>query len=221
MFFLKGPVPLWFLAGGGTAATSVDICVSVTYQASIGVDVLDSVDLELSALAYGLSTAPFDSESSASVSVANASVLVGIDLDDISFSGVDARVSITPIFQLSQSGETPVCVSSNYQISVSVTASIFPNVTTSVTYQISASLSVSLLIADNICVSVDYRLSIAPFVLVDVQADTETPSIDAAYGISTSIQPFVAVINTGGLVWSRTKQRYVAVRVGSFASDTT
>ena len=212
MFLFRWPAPLWFLAGGGPVGSEATVCVSVTYKISCSVGELNSVDVNLSSLAFGLSasfTPPHPDDSFLSVQAA-------IDLDDNSYSSLDLKASITPVFVIDQSGQVQACVSSNYQVSASITASIGVDVVPSVSYKVSASLSASLLIADNVCVSANYQISASIGVALQVQLAQENKSISDQYRISASLTPVIAVVNTGGLVWSRTKQQYIAVRVGPF-----
>jgi hypothetical protein len=211
LYFVRPPAPLWFLVGAEVVtATSAAVCVSVTYQISVSVGPVDSVDLELSALVYGLSVNTDDVDENA------LSVQVGIDLDDAAYGTVDARLSITPVFLLEQSGGINRDVTLSAQASASITASVFVNTAPSVTYQVSASLSAVVSVEGQlfICVSTNYQISASCGVLLNTQLSLLEPSFTAAYVASISITPVIAVIAQGGLVWSKSKQRYIAIRVG-------
>jgi hypothetical protein len=212
LYFVRPPAPLWFLVGAEVVtATSAAVCVSVTYQISVSVGPVDSVDLELSALVYGLSVEHNDDEDDLAFSVQ-----VGIDLDDQTYGTVDARLSITPVFLLEQSGGISKDVTLSAQASASITASVFVNTAPSVTYQVSASLSAVVSVEGQlfICVSTNYQISASCGVLLNTQLSLLEPSFTAAYVASISITPVIAVIAQGGLVWSKSKQRYIAIRVG-------
>jgi hypothetical protein len=212
LYFVRPPAPLWFLVGAEVVtATSAAVCVSVTYQISVSVGAVDSVDIELSALVYGLSVEHPDPEPG------NAfSVQVGIDLNDDAYGTVDARLSITPVFLLEQSGGISKDVTLSAQASASITASVFVDTAPSVTYQVSASLSAVVSVEGQlfICVSTNYQISASCGVLLNTQLSLLEPSFTAAYTASISITPNVQVVNSGGLVWSKSKQRYIAIRVG-------
>jgi hypothetical protein len=209
LYFVRPPAPLWFLVGAEVVtATSAAVCVSVTYQISVSVGPVDSVDLELSALVYGLSVEhPEDG---------GFSVQVGIDLNDEAYGTLDARLSITPVFLLEQSGGISRDVTLSAQASASITASVFVNTAPSVTYQLSASLSAVVSVEGQlfICVSTNYQISASCGALLNVQAGQEDKAFAAAYIASISVTPVVVVVNAGGLVWSKSKQRYIAIRVG-------
>ncbi len=211
MWIFRWPTSLWFL-GGGSLPGEVAVCVSATYKVSCAVDQISSVDVDLSTFQFGLSAEMLAAEENGT-----ASVMVGIDLDDNAYSTLDLKASITPVYVIDQSGQIQACVSTDYRISASITASIFPDVVPSVTYQLSASLSVGISVQGEIlvCVSTNYLISASIGVLLQVQAGQEDKNISTNYGVSASITPRVAIVNQGGLVWSLKKQRYIAVRVGS------
>jgi hypothetical protein len=212
LYFVRPPAPLWFLVGAGeVTATSAAVCVSVTYQISVSVGPVDSVDLELSALVYGLSVEHTDEEPGYAFSVQ-----VGIDLNDEAYDTVDVRASITPVFLLEQSGGISKDVTLSAQASASITASVFVDTAPSVTYQVSASLSAVVSVEGQlfICVSTNYQISASCGALLNVQVGQLEPAFAASYAASISITPIVVVVNAGGLVWSKSKQRYIAIRVG-------
>ena len=212
MYFVRPPAPLWFLVGAEVVtATSAAVCVSVTYQISASVGAVDSVDLELSALVYGLSVEHTDDEEDYALSVQ-----VGIDLNDEAYGTVDARLSITPVFVLEQSGGVNKDVTLSAQASASITASVFVDTAPSVTYQLSASLSAVISVEGQlfICVSTNYQISASCGALLNVQLGQQDLAFAAAYIASISITPVIAIVAQGGLVWSKKKQRYVAIRVG-------
>jgi hypothetical protein len=214
LFFLKSPVPLWFLAGGVVQGTDATICVSVTYQISASVGQVSDVEIELSTFPFYTSARIFEAEDGTDA----ISVQANIDLNDDTFPRVTAQLSVTPVFVIDQTGMTSVSATFNLPASVSITASLGIDVVPVLTYQFSASITCSVLIADNICVSVNYALSVIPNVQVQVQAGEQEKSISPQYGISVSIAPRIAIVNQGGLVWSLKKQKYIAVRVGSVTS---
>jgi hypothetical protein len=210
MFLFRYRAPLWFFQGAGSSPTDVTVCVSVAYNLSASIQPFDR-DIELSALAFNLSA----NLQPGGVDDINTEVQVGIDLDDQSYSTVDLRASITPVFVLSQTGGISKDVAAAYNLTASVTATIFPDNVLSLAYGISASVSAVLLISDNFSVALAYNVTASIQFILEVQTDTLSPQANVAYGISCSISPSISIGTTGGLVWSRKKQRYIAVRAGS------
>lgn len=213
MFLFRWPTSLWFLGGGGETGSSAAVCVSVVYQISASIGAVDEIEIDLSAQAYGLSATFLDGDESFALSVQ-----VGIDLDDNAYGTPSTRLSVVPVFVLEQTGAETKSVDLSAQISASIVASIGYDVTPSVSYQISASISAGVEIATDICVSAVYQISASTGLILQVQLGQEDKGFTASYGMSTSITPVIVIVNRGGLVYSRKKQRYIAVRVGSVTS---
>ncbi len=217
MYFVRPPVPLWFLIQGeGITATSAAVCVSVTYQISVSVGAVDSVDYELSALIYALSVTHDDPGENDFA----RSVQVGIDLNDAAFGTPDLKLSVTPVFVLEQSGGISKDATISAQVSISVTASIFVDAQTSSNYQVSASIAAVVSVEGQlfICVSSNYQISASTGVLLNVQLAQEDKAFAAEYRASIVVSPLVNIVNLGGLVWSQKKQKYIPVRIGDLTN---
>lgn len=209
MFLFRWPASLWFLAGGNVE-TSVALNVNLVYNLSASISEFDR-DIELSALAFNLSAnlIPDDPDE------VGVSVQAGITLDDDNFNAVTLQMSAVPVFVLDQTGAASKDVTTAYNLTASVTASIFPDVVPVLAYNLSASLSAVLLISDNKDVAVAYNMTASIQMILQVQTGEITHAINANYGMSASINADVQHITSGGLVWSQKKGRYIAVRVGS------
>ncbi len=208
MFLFRWPASLWFLGGGGTATGTAEVCVSVAYNLSASVSEFDR-DIELSAFAFNLSVVfiPDNDED-------DTPIRVGVDLLGDSFDGVALQASIVPVFILDQTGSQTPSVSVAYNLTASVTATIFPDVVPVLAYGLSASLSAVLLIADNVSVSVAYNITASIQFTLQVQPGDQTFSEDVVCALSCSISPQITIDSGGGLVYSRSKQEYIPVRVG-------
>lgn len=232
MFFLNFPAPLWFLRGGGAteqksaslnanvsvvvAETSIafsastvfiPFSLSAAYRISTSLEDVTSIQLELSSFQYPIS-----------VSAGSISLLAFLSADNAGggYDHLNAYVTATPVFVLSQSGQSNKSVEASYTISAAgTTASIAGYLSVTGSYPVSVSVAqVSASASQIFSVSAAYQISAsADVALLKTQALVEL-SVAQAYAISCSTSARVVIDRGGGLIWGRKKKRYFPKKVG-------
>lgn len=230
MHFIKYPVPLWFLpAGSGTdiqKSAALDLRISTSaqtslafssefgsiiafnfsaaYNISVSAQDVTSVQIEMSAFSYKVSTSAVYS-----LTAFLSAGAVG------PLEGLTAPISITPIFTLQQSGQTSHSVSANYKISVAgASGSIAAYLTATGSYSLSIAPNISASASNQFSASAAYAISLSSNFLLNVTQEAVFKSIADQYPISLSATIRIVVDTGGGLVWGRRKKRYFPHKIG-------
>ena len=232
MHFLRFPNSLWFLQVGSgeevqktasldayitvsvsetsvafSASTStIPFSISAAYNISLSALDVTSVQVELSGFAYNITA-----------SAATASLLAYLSADSLDggYERLNALVTVTPVYTLSQTGQTSLCVSAAYNITTSATtASIASYLSLSAAYNVSASASTTLLSSDQFSTSVACTITGSTFYALVKTQEAVTLSQTLVAPITASMTPILVIDRGGGLVWSRKKKLRIPVKVG-------
>lgn len=228
MHFLRLPNGLWFLQPGAGSeiqksvsltgfisvsasaeiaftSAQVDRDVLLSYGITCSVVPLASVELELDEVVCRVS---------ASHSV---SLLASVDYTGEQFGPLSGFLTVTPVYTLDIAGQVDKDVNATYPLTVSATATVNAFLSVTQTYPLSADPVAAIATTEETLasVSVNGQITASAQILLVISQDNIEKNVSLACGISASTSTSLVIPPPGGLVWSQTKQRYIAVRVGS------